>query len=174
MNADGSAGAITIFADGAALNAANGTTGALDGADGIQFDVAGNLYVCANQANEIQVLSPTGALAARYRGTGSDAMDFPASPTFHEKGLYIANLALTHFGQGKISVLGVPLAGAPVRTRASGVPSAGRGRWSRPPASPAAPDACARTRRLPGSPRPSPPVRWDARAAAEARKRSRA
>ena len=114
VNADGSAGAITIFADGAALNAANGTTGALDGADGIQFDVAGNLYVCANQANEIQVLSPTGALAARYRGTGSDAMDFPASPTFHEKGLYIANLALTHFGQGKISVLGVPLAGAPI------------------------------------------------------------
>src|SRR5438876_9762626 len=48
VNADGSAGAITIFADGAALNAANGTTGALDGADGIQFDVSGSLYVGAN------------------------------------------------------------------------------------------------------------------------------
>jgi len=114
MNRDGSAGAITIFADGAVLNATNATTHALDGADGIQFDVRGQLYVCANQANEIQVLSPSGALVARYRGTGSDAMDFPASPVFHEKALYIANLALATPGAGKVSVLGVPFAGAPV------------------------------------------------------------
>lgn len=115
VNADGSAGAISIFADGAALNAANATTHALDGADGIQFDVRGQLYVCANQANEVQVLSPSGALVARYRGTGSDALDFPASPVFHGKALYIANLALATPGAGKVSVLGVPFAGAPVR-----------------------------------------------------------
>ena len=114
VNKDGSAGAISIFADGAALNAANGTTNALNGADGIQFDVRGQLYVAANQANEIQVLSPSGALVARYRGTGSDAMDFPASPVFHGKALYIANLAFATPGAGKISVLGVPFAGAPV------------------------------------------------------------
>ena len=114
VNADGSAGAISIFADGAALNAANATTGALDGSDGIQFDVRGNLYVCANQANEIQVLSPSGALVARYRGTGSDAMDFPASPIFVERGLYIANLALATPNSGKVSVLGVPFTGAPI------------------------------------------------------------
>lgn len=114
VNADGSAGAITIFADGAALNAATGTTGALDGADGIAFDVRGDLYVCANQANEIQVLSPAGALVARYRGTGADAMDFPASPIFHEKALYIANLAFATPGAGKVSVLGVPFTGAPI------------------------------------------------------------
>src|SRR5438876_215032 len=47
---------IQLFADGATLG-----PGALDGADGIEFDVRGNLYVCANQANEIQVLSPSGA-----------------------------------------------------------------------------------------------------------------
>jgi sugar lactone lactonase YvrE len=114
MNEDGSAGAISIFADGTALNAANATSHALDGADGIQFDVRGQLYVCANQANEIQVLSPSGALVARYRGTGGDAMDFPASPVFHEKALYVANLALATPGAGKVSVLGVPFAGAPV------------------------------------------------------------
>jgi sugar lactone lactonase YvrE len=114
MNRDGSAGAITVFADGAALNAANATTNALNGADGIQFDVRGQLYVAANQANEIQVLSPSGALVARYRGTGSDAMDFPASPVFRGKTLYVANLAFATPGAGKISVLGVPFAGAPV------------------------------------------------------------
>jgi sugar lactone lactonase YvrE len=110
VNKDGSAGAISIFADGATLGAR-----ALDGADGIQFDVKGNLYVCANQANEIQVLSPDGELIARYgHNAGDDPLDFPASPIFHEKGLYIANLALgTAPKGGKISVLGVPWPGAP-------------------------------------------------------------
>jgi sugar lactone lactonase YvrE len=110
VNRDGSAGAISIFADGATLGAR-----ALDGADGIQFDVRGNLYVCANQANEIQVLSPGGALIARYgHNPGDDPLDFPASPIFHERGLYIANLALgTAPNGGKISVLGVPFPGAP-------------------------------------------------------------
>ncbi|TME31485.1 MAG: SMP-30/gluconolactonase/LRE family protein, partial [Chloroflexi bacterium] len=101
---------IQLFADGATLG-----PGALDGADGIQFDVRGNLYVCANQANEIQVLSPSGALIARYgHNAGEDPLDFPASPIFHEMGLYIANLALgTAPNGGKISVLGVPFPGAP-------------------------------------------------------------
>jgi len=110
VNDDGSAGAISIFADGATLG-----PGALDGADGIQFDVKGNLYVCANQANEIQVLSPSGALIARYgHNPGDDPLDFPASPIFHERGLYIANLALgTAPNGGKISALGIPFPGAP-------------------------------------------------------------
>jgi sugar lactone lactonase YvrE len=114
VNKDGSAGAVTVFADGATINATTGTTGALDGADGIQFDVRGNLYVAANQVNEIHVLSPDGSLIARYAGTGSDAMDFPASPVFHGRGLYVANLAFGTPGRGKISVLGVPFPGAPI------------------------------------------------------------
>jgi sugar lactone lactonase YvrE len=110
VNKDGSAGAISIFADGATLG-----PGALDGADGIQFDVRGNLYVCANQANEIQVLSPAGALAARYgKNAGDDPLDFPASPVFHERGVYVANLAFNTPGRGKVSVLGVPFPGAPI------------------------------------------------------------
>jgi hypothetical protein len=41
-------------------------------------------------------------------------MEFPASPVFHGRGLYIANLAFTTPGRGKISVLGVPFPGAPI------------------------------------------------------------
>ena len=115
VNADGSAGAISIFADGTVIDATTGTTHALDGADGIQFDVTGNLYVCANQANEIQVLSPAGALVARFgHNKGDDPLDFPASPIFHEKGLYISNLAFGSPGRGGVSVLGVPFTGAPI------------------------------------------------------------
>ena len=114
--ADGSAGDIEIFADGAAINARQGTSNALHGADGIMFDVRGNLYVCANQANEIQVLSPEANLTARYSGTGVNILDFPASLVFHERALYITNLSL--FDQGvnsKLSVLGVPFPGLPLR-----------------------------------------------------------
>jgi sugar lactone lactonase YvrE len=114
VNRDGSAGDISIFADGATIDAAIGTSQALHGADGIAFDAKGNLWVCANQANEIQVLSPNGALIARFAGTGSDAMDFPASPIFFGHALYITNLALGHPGTGKVSVLGTSVGGAPL------------------------------------------------------------
>jgi sugar lactone lactonase YvrE len=114
VNLDGSAGAVSIFADGAAINASTGTTGVLNGADGIAFDARGNLWVCANQANEIQVLSRTGALIARFAGTDKDAMDFPASPVFFGRSIFIANLALNHPGTGKISVLATAVRGAPL------------------------------------------------------------
>src|SRR5438445_2784722 len=47
---DGSAGPMQLFVSGAAIDAAQQTTEALHGADGIMFDVRGNLYVCANSA----------------------------------------------------------------------------------------------------------------------------
>ena len=52
---------------------------ALYGPDGIQFDVRGNLYVDANQADEIQVLSPAGDLIARYTGYAYDKAGLPAA-----------------------------------------------------------------------------------------------
>ncbi len=113
---DGSAGPIETFADGQAINTAQNTTHALDGADGIAFDVQGNLYVCANQANEVQVLSPSGTLTKRYAGSGADAFDFPASLVFRGRSLFITNLSLTDNGvNSKLSVLQVPLPGAPLR-----------------------------------------------------------
>ena len=115
VNKDGSAGDISVFADGATVHNTSGTARPLDGADGIQFDVRGNLWVCANQANEIQVLSPDAELFASYgHNPGDDPLDFPASPIFHERGLYIANLAFFTPGGGKLSVLGVPTPGAPI------------------------------------------------------------
>ena len=64
---DGSAGPLQLFADGATIDSQLGLAGAvaLYGADGIQFDVRGNLYVMANQADEVQVLSPAGELIAQ-------------------------------------------------------------------------------------------------------------
>lgn len=107
VNPDGSAGALSIFADGATINAAHHTTGALDGADGIVFDASGRLWVCANQANEVQVLSPTGTqLVKRFSGTGDDAMHFPASPVFVGHAMFVANLYFGTPGAGKLSVLG--------------------------------------------------------------------
>jgi sugar lactone lactonase YvrE len=105
VNPNGSAGDISIFADGAAINARRGTTGALDGADGITFDKSGMLWVSANQANEVQVLSKTGSLIKRFAGSGDDALVFPASPIFVGKTLYVTNLYFGAFG-GKLSVLG--------------------------------------------------------------------
>jgi sugar lactone lactonase YvrE len=112
---DGSAGDIEIFADGAAINRDQETTGALHGADGIMFDVKGNLYVCANQEDEIQVLSPDAELIARYKGTGANALDFPASLVFKGRSLFITNLSLATGGvNSKLSVLGVPHPGLPL------------------------------------------------------------
>lgn len=111
--ADGSAGPAQLFARGAELDAATGTARALDGADGIAFDAAGNLWVCANQVNEVQVLSPGGELVARYRGAGSAALDFPASLAFDGTRLFLTNLSLGTGGvSSKLSVLTAPLPGA--------------------------------------------------------------
>jgi sugar lactone lactonase YvrE len=104
-NADGSAGAATLFASGAALGG-----NALAGADGIAFDDQGNLYVCANQANEIQVLSSAGTITQRFAGQGADAFVFPASIAFRGNQAYIANLSFGAPG-GKLSLLGTPAAG---------------------------------------------------------------
>ena len=117
VNQDGSAGAVTVFAAAATVVNSAGTTAPLDGPDGIQFDVKGNLWICANQpaADEIQVLSRSAELIAAYgRNPGDAPMQTPASLIFHERAIYIANLAFFDPGVGKISVLGVPFPGAPV------------------------------------------------------------
>lgn len=115
LRADGSAGPVEVWAHGADLDQRTGGTQSLHGADGIQFDVEGNLWVCANQANEIQVLSPAGELVARYRGAGAAALDFPASLIFRGRTLYLTNLSLaTGAVNSKLSVMRAPVAGAPL------------------------------------------------------------
>jgi sugar lactone lactonase YvrE len=110
--ANGNAGTAQVFADGATINQAQNTTNALDGADGIAFDTAGNLYVASNQNNEIQVLSPAGRLAARYTNA---TLDFPASLVFRGNQLFFTNASLFDGGAGSaILVLQTLLPGAPL------------------------------------------------------------
>jgi sugar lactone lactonase YvrE len=111
---DGSSGPLELFADGATIDSRLGLAGpvALYGADGIQFDVRGNLYVMANQADEVQVLSPAGDLIARYIGTGANALDFNASPVFEGRSLYITNMSAADGGiNSKVSVMTAPYPG---------------------------------------------------------------
>jgi sugar lactone lactonase YvrE len=122
---DGSAGALELFASGTVIDATQHTTEALRGADGIMFDVKGNLYVCANSAQhptpgvptgEIQVLNPDAQLIARYDGVGVNDLDFAASLVFKGRNLFVSNLALDTGGaNSKLSVLGVPYPGEPLR-----------------------------------------------------------
>ena len=115
---DGSAGPIEVFADGATIDSQLGITQALAGADGIQFDVQGNLYVLANQAEEIQVLSPDGRLIARYAGSGANVLDFPASLVFKGDDLYIANMSAQDGGiNSKLSVFEAAHPGLPLARR---------------------------------------------------------
>ncbi len=113
---DGAAGAIAVFADGATIDQQLGLPSptALFGADGIQVDVRGNLYVMANHANEVQVLSPDAHLIHRYSGTGTNALDFDASAVFAGRTLYITNMSATDGGiNSKVSTLQAPCPGLP-------------------------------------------------------------
>ena len=75
----------------------------INGADGIAIDKHGNLWVAANQSDEIDVISPSGKLLARlgdFNGVDRRGLPhgllFPASPAFSNDGkfLFVTNLAL--------------------------------------------------------------------------------
>jgi len=111
---NGSAGPARVFADGASIDQQLGLPGpvALFAADGIQFDVRGNLYVMANQVNEIQVLSPAGRLIHRFAGSGVDALDFNASLVFRGTNVYITNMSAADGGvNSKLSLFRAPFPG---------------------------------------------------------------
>jgi sugar lactone lactonase YvrE len=75
----------------------------INGADGIAIDADDNLWVAANQEDEIVVIDPTGKVLAKlgdFDGIDKDGIPqgllFPASPAFSLDGrtLYVTNLAL--------------------------------------------------------------------------------
>jgi sugar lactone lactonase YvrE len=91
VNADGTAGAASVL-----------TTG-INAPDGIAIDSADNLWVVANQGDEIVAVDPTGTVIAKYgdfngidRDGSINGLLFPASPAFSPDGrtLYVTNLAL--------------------------------------------------------------------------------
>jgi len=107
------AGTATIFADGPTIDSNQGTALALDGADGIAFDLAGNLYVAANANAEIQVISPSAQLVSRYTSM-NPPVDVPASLVFLGNHLYFTNLSLFDGGvNSSIDVLETALPGLP-------------------------------------------------------------
>ena len=111
---DGQPGKIQLFADGATIEKKLNLTGpvVLYYADGMEFDVEGNLYVMANIANEVDVFSPQGALIHRYSGTGNNALDFNASAVFKGRLLFMTNMSATDGGiNSKLSVLVAPFRG---------------------------------------------------------------
>jgi sugar lactone lactonase YvrE len=114
IDEDGSPDGIQLFADGAALDKKLHVAGpvALYFADGIQFDVKGDLYVMANLANEVDVFDPDGELIHRYSGKGSNALDFNASPIFKDHLMFMTNMSATDGGvNSKLSVLVTPFRG---------------------------------------------------------------
>jgi sugar lactone lactonase YvrE len=78
-------------------------TNSVNGADGLIIDDHDNLWVCANQSDEIVVVDPTGKVIAKlgdFEGLVDDGTPkgllFPASPGFSrdKKTVYVTNLAL--------------------------------------------------------------------------------
>jgi sugar lactone lactonase YvrE len=78
-------------------------TNSINGADGLVLDACDNIWVAANQADEIDVVDPTGMVIAKLGDFGGVdkhgkpiGLLFPASLAFSENGkfLYISNLAL--------------------------------------------------------------------------------
>jgi sugar lactone lactonase YvrE len=117
IDRNGQPGKIELFADGATIDNELNLNGpvALYFADGMQFDVEGNLYVMANIANEVEVFSPQGKLIHRYSGTGNNALDFNASAVFMGRLLFMTNMSATDGGvNSKLSVLVTPFPGLPL------------------------------------------------------------
>jgi len=91
VNSNGTAGAASIFITG------------INAPDGIAIDRKDNLWVCANQEDDIIVLDKTGKVIAKlgdFNGINDDGIVrgllFPASPAFSRDGktLYVSNLTL--------------------------------------------------------------------------------
>jgi len=91
VNTDGSAGKASVFVN------------SINGADGIVLDKHDNLWVAANQADEMVVIDKTGKVIAKlgdFEGVDEHGVPhgllFPASPAFSADGewLYVTNLAL--------------------------------------------------------------------------------
>jgi sugar lactone lactonase YvrE len=125
VNANGTAGKASVFASGAAIDAAQHTTLALNGPDGLQVDTQGNIWVAVSWVNQIQEISPTGTLLARYGSQGAARLYNPCSLVFVGKTLYFSNLSLgiqpsgqlaagKPYPPGRIGALQAPYPGLPL------------------------------------------------------------
>lgn len=87
-NNGGSAGAVSVFTNG------------VNGADGLMLDEHDNIWICANQADEIVVTDPSGKAIAKLgdfdgvRDGSPVGLLFPASLARSGNWIYITNLSL--------------------------------------------------------------------------------
>jgi sugar lactone lactonase YvrE len=96
---------VPVLANGAAGTPAE-FTNSINGADGLIIDKHDNLWVCANQSDEIVVVDKTGKAIAKlgdFNGISHGeprGFLFPASPVFSGDSVLVTNLALdtTRFG----------------------------------------------------------------------------
>ena len=68
---------------------------AIVGADGIAFDVRGNLYVAVNEQDKLVRMGPSGGMETL--ANRADGLDFPATPIFGERPPHRTDLFLTNF-----------------------------------------------------------------------------
>ena len=76
-------------------------TNGINGADGLILDEHDNIWVCANQSDEIVVIDKTGKVIAKlgdfdgiYKHGAPNGLLFPASPVRVGDSLYVTNLSL--------------------------------------------------------------------------------
>src|SRR3954463_10265266 len=91
---------VRIESSGGVAGAATVFTNSINGADGLILDEHDNVWVCANQADEIVVTDPTGKAIAKLgdfdgvRDGSPVGLLFPASLARHGNWIYITNLSL--------------------------------------------------------------------------------
>jgi len=91
---------VRIAKTGSAAGAATVFTNSINGADGLLIDDDDNLWVCANQSNEIVVVDPSGKAIAKLgdfdgvRHGSAVGLLFPASLVRSGGWIYITNLSL--------------------------------------------------------------------------------
>lgn len=105
---------VRTFADGKRIDRRQKTRYSLAGPDDVAVDARGNVWITANDAEEIQALSPTGRLIARVRGIGVDATRNPTALAFRGRQLVIANFdarSATPGANSKLSIMTTPFPG---------------------------------------------------------------
>jgi sugar lactone lactonase YvrE len=95
VNKDGSAGRLSVLADGSSLQDQGRGSHLLNGVDGLLVDNRGNLVIAASLADEVQMFSPEGRLVARLPTGGRSEFASPTGLARSPSGrtVYVANLA---------------------------------------------------------------------------------
>jgi sugar lactone lactonase YvrE len=108
INPDGSAGSVSVVADGSMLSDASGSR-ILEGPEGLAVDGRGNLLVTASRSNEVELLTPQGLPLASVQASGQDTLSWPTSLAVFGRSVYVANLAsedgLSHLSRFDLAVL---------------------------------------------------------------------